>query len=120
MSYNLNIGKLLVASVFSYEVQNYFYQLRGYRCACVTTFGLYGKSIQYDRMKEIKYIGETKGNGTCSIPNDLYQVFGIPLALFLLSKVGNNLDISFKIYIGLIYVQLYFNIKDVNSLKLKM
>lgn len=73
MSYNLNIGKLLVASVFSYEVQNYFYQLRGYKCACVTTFGLYGKSIQYDRMKEIKYIGETKGNGTCSIPNDLYQ-----------------------------------------------
>lgn len=73
MAYNLNIGKLLVASVFSNEVQDYFYKLRGYKCACVTTFGLYGKSVQYDKMKEIKFIGKTKGTGTCVIPDDLYQ-----------------------------------------------
>lgn len=73
MAYNLNIGKLLVASVFSKEVLEYFYKIRGYYYACVTTFGLYGKSIQYDRLKQIKYIGETKGNGTCFLPNDIYE-----------------------------------------------
>ena len=73
MSYNLNIGKLLVKTVFCKEVLDYFYNIRGYYYAGVTTFGLYGKSIQYDRLKEIKYIGETKGNGTCDFPIDLYE-----------------------------------------------
>ena len=73
MSHNLNIGKLLVASVFSKDVLDYFYTIRGYYYAGVCTFGLYGKSIQYDRLKEIKYIGETKGTGTCEIPVDIYE-----------------------------------------------
>lgn len=73
MSHNLNIGKLLVVSVFSKEVLDYFYSIRGYYYAGVCTFGLYGKSIQYDRLKEIKYIGETKGTGTCEIPIDIYE-----------------------------------------------
>ena len=73
MSYNLNIGKLLVMTVFSKEVMDYFYEKRGYYYAGVTTFGLYGKSIQYDRLKEIKYIGETNGNGTCDIPLNIYE-----------------------------------------------
>ena len=73
MAYNLNIGKLLVKTVFCKEVLDYFYNIRGYYYAGVTTFGLYGKSIQYDRLKEIKYIGETKGNGTCDFPIDLYE-----------------------------------------------
>jgi hypothetical protein len=73
MSYNLNIGKLLVMSIFSKEVLEYFYNIRGYYYAGVSTFGLYGKSVQYDRLKEIKYIGETNGNGTCDIPIFLYE-----------------------------------------------
>lgn len=73
MAHNLNIGKLLVASVFSQEVMEYFYKIRGYHYACVTTFGLYGKSVQYDRLKQIKYIGETKGTGTCFLSHDLYD-----------------------------------------------
>ena len=73
MSYNLNIGKLLVMTVFSKEVLDYFYSIRGYYYAGVSTFGLYGKSVQYDRLKEIKYIGETKGHGTCDIPIFLYE-----------------------------------------------
>ena len=72
MSYNLNIGKLLVTSVFSKEMTDYFRELRGYNYAGVTTFGLHGKSIQYDRLKEIKNIGETKGLGTSFFPDDLY------------------------------------------------
>jgi hypothetical protein len=73
MAYNLNIGKLLVKTVFCKEVLDYFYNIRGYYYAGVTTFGLYGKSIQYDRLKEIKFIGKTKGNGTCDFPIDLYE-----------------------------------------------
>jgi hypothetical protein len=73
MSYNLNLGKLLVMTVFSKEVLDYFYSIRGYYYAGVSTFGLYGKSVQYDRLKEIKYIGETQGNGTCDIPIFLYE-----------------------------------------------
>lgn len=73
MSYNLNIGKLLVMTVFSKEVLDYFYKIRGYYYAGVSTFGLYGKSIQYDRLKELKYIGETKGTGTCDIPIHIYE-----------------------------------------------
>ena len=73
MSYNLNIGKLLAMSIFSKEVLEYFYNIRGHYYAGVSTFGLYGKSVQYDRLKEIKYIGETNGNGTCDIPIFLYE-----------------------------------------------
>jgi hypothetical protein len=73
MSYNLNIGKLLVLTIFSKEVLEFFYKKRGYYYAGVSTFGIYGKSVQYDRLKEIKYIGETKGNGTCDIPIFLYE-----------------------------------------------
>jgi len=73
MSYNLNIGKLLVMTVFSHEVMEYFYKKRGYYYTGVSTFGLYGKSVQYDRLKEIKYIGETKGNGTCDFPQSIYD-----------------------------------------------
>jgi len=50
MAYNLNIGKLLVASVFSNEVQDYFYKLRGYKCACVTTFGTLWENL-YNMIK---------------------------------------------------------------------
>ena len=73
MAFNLNIGKLLVMTVFSKEVLEYFKMRRGYYYYGVSTFGLYGKSIQYERLKEIKYIGETKGNGTSEIPIFLYE-----------------------------------------------
>lgn len=73
MAHNLNIGKLLVMTVFTKDVMEYFKKIRGYYYAGVTTFGLYGKSIQYDRLKEIKYIGETKGSGTSEFSISLYE-----------------------------------------------
>jgi len=73
MAYNLNIGKLLVMTVFSKEVMEYFKERRGYYYYGVSTIGLYGKSIQYEGLNEIKYIGETKGNGTSEIPIFLYE-----------------------------------------------
>jgi hypothetical protein len=88
MSYNLNIGKLLVAAVFSREMQEYFHELRGYYYAGVTTFGLNGKSVQYDRLQEIKNIGMTKGMGTSFFPDELYQ----KIRIFLKKHDPNEFD----------------------------
>lgn len=68
ISHNLNIGKLLVALVFSKEVIEKYKEKYGYYYAGVCTLSLYGKGIQYDRLKEIKYVGETKGFGASHIP----------------------------------------------------
>ncbi len=73
VAYNLNVGKLLVASVFSKEVVMEYYRRYHRYYAAVITESLYGKSIQYDRMNEIKYIGMTSGYGTCHIPTDLKE-----------------------------------------------
>jgi hypothetical protein len=74
IAYNLNIGKLLVALCFSDKVLNKFKEKYGHDIACITTFSINGKSIQYDRIKQyIKYIGETKGYVLTNIPNTLYK-----------------------------------------------
>ena len=67
-SFNVNIGKLLVMLMFSKEIYDYVYNLYGDILACITTYSLYGKSVQYDRLKEIKYLGLTKGECVSHIP----------------------------------------------------
>ncbi len=71
--YNLNIGKLLSVIPFSKEVNEYFYNKFGYYYVAVSTTSLYGKSIQYDRLKELKLVGYTKGYGVSNIPDYLYN-----------------------------------------------
>lgn len=73
VSHNLNIGKLLVCIVFSRQVLELYKKKYGHYYAGVATLSLYGKGIQYDRLKEIKFIGETKGNGVCHIPIPIMQ-----------------------------------------------
>ncbi len=73
IAHNLNIGKLLVALVFSREVLEKYKEKYGYYYAGVCTLSLYGKGIQYDRLKEIKYIGETKGYGVSHIPFSIME-----------------------------------------------
>ena len=73
MSHNLNIGKLLAMLVFSKEVMTDYYNKYGHYYAVVCTLSLYGKSIQYERLKEIKYIGNTKGYGSQYISKELYE-----------------------------------------------
>lgn len=63
VSYNMNIGKLLVSLCFTDVVQKEYKRRYGHYFACVTTFSLYGKGIQYDRLPWIKYKGVTKGFG---------------------------------------------------------
>jgi hypothetical protein len=73
IAHNLNIGKLLSVLVFSKEIEEYFYNKFGYYYVAVSTTSLYGKSIQYDRLKELKFIGYTKGYGTSQIPEYIYE-----------------------------------------------
>lgn len=60
-SYNFNGGKLLATLAFCKEIHEYF--TKKYNCELIglSTMGLYGKSIQYDRNKYLKLIGKTKG-----------------------------------------------------------
>ncbi len=71
VAFNTNLGKLLVAIVFSKEVLELYKEKYGYYYAGVSTMSLYGKSIQYDRLKEIKLIGFTKGFTMTNIPMQL-------------------------------------------------
>lgn len=72
VAYNFNVGKLLILLCFSKEVQEYFKKKYGHYIAGITTFSIYGKSIQYDRLKNIKFIGFTKGE-VPDLPDKLYE-----------------------------------------------
>ena len=120
IAYNLNIGKLLVAICYSDTVLDYFKQKYDHDIACITTFSINGKSIQYDRMKEyLKYIGNTQGYAMTNIPDDLYDLcikyltkikdfrtLSYVNKKYKITKVMNYLDISAEnghqrgIYIG--------------------
>lgn len=96
IAYNLNIGKLLVAICFSDKVLNKFKEKYGHDIACITTFSINGKSIQYDRIKQyIKYIGETKGYAMTNIPNKLYKSC---IKYLKMIKDTKTLDYKSKMY----------------------
>ena len=72
VSHNFNVGKLIASLCFSKEVIDRMEETYGNPIAALTTFGINGKSVQYERLKCLKYIGLTKGNGTDHIPQELY------------------------------------------------
>jgi hypothetical protein len=72
-SYNLNIGKLLAMIPFCEEFQEYHKRKYGHYLAGILTTSIYGKSIQYSQLKELKFIGYTKGFGSQHISKELYQ-----------------------------------------------
>lgn len=91
ISYNLNIGKLLVAICFSDTVLNRFKEKYNHDIACITTFSINGKSIQYDRMKDyISYIGETQGYAFTNIPDKLYKD-----CINFLNKINDTRTLSY-------------------------
>ena len=120
ISYNLNVEKLLVAICFSDTVLNKFKEKYNHDIACITTFSINGKSIQYDRMKDyINYIGETQGYAFTNIPDKLYKdcisylhkindtrTLSYANKRFKVNKVMNYLDIEYDnvhkrgVYIG--------------------
>lgn len=64
-------GKLLAMLAFSKEVHNLWTLKFKTRLACVHTTSIHGKSVQYDRLKELKFVGFTRGVGTVHIPKRL-------------------------------------------------
>lgn len=72
--YNTCGGKLLVSLVFSKEVFDYHLKKYDQPIYGFVTTSVHGKSIQYDRLKEIKLIGYTKGFGSVQIPDELHEV----------------------------------------------
>jgi len=71
--FNFTGGKLLTKLVFSQEIQDIFKEKYNHKLLGITTTSLYGKSIQYDRLKEIKLIGFTKGNSVYKYPTEFIQ-----------------------------------------------
>jgi hypothetical protein len=49
---------------FSIELHQFYEKRYFYSLALITTTSIHGKSIQYDRLKQLKLIGYTKGFGT--------------------------------------------------------
>lgn len=72
-SYNFNVGKLLVGLCFSKEVSDKIKEKYSHEIACITTFSINGKSIQYDRLPYLKFVGMTKGYAMTNIPDALYK-----------------------------------------------
>lgn len=67
-------GKLLATLAFSREVFDYYKRQYGDELLGIVTTSINGKSIQYDRLKQLKLIGYTKGFGTVYFPNELYDL----------------------------------------------
>jgi len=120
--FNFTGGKLLTKLVFSEEVQTIFREKYKTPLLAITTTSLYGKSIQYDRLKEIKLIGYTKGNSVYKYPTDfikeckkyLFDYYNINLnrKLYIISRVLEKLELPKDefmrsnpkgIYFGFIY-----------------
>jgi len=93
--FNFNGGKLLTKLVFSQEVQDIFKSRYNHELLAITTTSLYGKSIQYDRLKEIKFVGFTKGNSVYKYPNEFIH----KCQDYLKSKHNINILNKNKLYI---------------------
>lgn len=71
--FNFNGGKLLASLAFSKEIVDHLEKKYNNRVAGILTTSLYGKSIMYDRLPTLKFIGYTKGYGSTQVPDELYK-----------------------------------------------
>ena len=74
-------GKLLFVASLSNEVRERYERLYGDQLLAIETTSLYGKSSQYNRVKEFDYLGLTKGQGNVHVSAELYQKMMELLAL---------------------------------------
>ena len=75
--FNFNGGKLLTSLAFSSEVLQHYKKKYGDNngeLLGITTTSLYGKSIQYDRLPCIKFMGFTHGNSVKEIPSKVTKL----------------------------------------------
>ena len=90
--FNFNGGKLLAKLAFSKEVLDYYYKKFNEKLLGITTTGFHGKSVQYSRLKEFKFVGYTKGFSTYKIPTEIVE----QSRKYLMSK---GINYSKKIFI---------------------
>mgnify|MGYP000951485746 CR=1 FL=1 len=84
--YNFNGGKLIAKLMFSQEVFEYVKQrYPQIKLVGILTTSIYGKSIQYDRLPELKFIGYSKGFGTIHIPDILLDAIDIYISQYKLN-----------------------------------
>lgn len=113
IAYNFNIGKLLVNLCYSDVVLNHFKQKYGHDIACITTFSINGKSIQYDRLPQfLKYIGKTKGYGFSNIPDKLYKKCCKFLDMMCDSRMSASHNKMLKINKVINYLDLDINMNE--------
>ena len=93
--FNFNGGKLLATLIFSKQVIEYFQNKYNEPLLGICTTSLYGKSIQYARLKHLKFVGFTKGNSVQSIPSDVTKLCN----QYLKSEYGYNYNLTKKFII---------------------
>lgn len=140
--FNCNGGKLIAMLAFSKEIFEHI--KKEYPSAppkVLTTTSIHGKSIMYDRLKELKYIGNTKGTSSsahlpkelikeCKDYNDIWKIGEQNQNnLQFLKQITNHLqiekektDIIFKgeprgYYLGYLFSTKFNNDYNVNELK---
>ena len=92
-SYNFNVGKLCAKLMFSREVYDYVRKC-GDNLVGLVTYSLYGKSIQYDRLKELKFVGLTETeNESMHIDGKLYNIISKYMEQ---NKLGQNKEFKSK------------------------
>lgn len=66
-------GKLMMAMYATNEMRAAWERMYGDTMLAVETTSLYGKSSQYNRVKEFKYLGLTGGMGVAHIPAEIWR-----------------------------------------------
>jgi hypothetical protein len=79
--YNFCGGKLLAKLCYSKEVIQYYYNKYQDIPLGISTMSIYGKSIQYDRIPELKFVGYSSGEGLKSFSNETLELSRQYLAL---------------------------------------
>lgn len=72
--YNTNGGKLLANLAFSREVFDYWLKKYNTPLLGISTMSINGKSILYDRLKCLKFLGFSKGMSAVHIPKEVIEV----------------------------------------------
>jgi hypothetical protein len=142
--FNYTGGKLMAMICFSREITELFIERMNHRqknpqdypILALSTTSLYGRGMQYDGLKCLKYVGLTKGKSSVHIPDELYEKckklctllnieFGktahgrgkINVIEKLLPKLGLSRDILIQshqrgIYVGYLYPKSNEMLKD--------
>jgi len=90
--FNFCGGKLLAMLAFSKEVYEYYYKKFNIKLKYLITLSINGKSVQYSRLKQLKFIGYTSGYGTGHLSRELLNLMKIYLNKIKIKENINNMS----------------------------